>query len=530
MLGSEAQYRAPLARLEERFVLIVAEDHRRPDSPFGASAPTGLLPDRGRSQLGLMDAQPEVSRHKCLIYDGEPSEQLPVVVPLLAEGLQDNWRCLYLGSPDALGMITAALGRRGIDTRREQERSALVLSSDRSHLVDGRFDPVAMIDGLASSVDDAVAAGFRGLCATGDMRWELGADENFERLVEYEALLEQLFREKPLMGICQYHRRMVPAEAVHSALLTHRSTYVGDILNKDNLYYIPPELLLELNDQERGGGRAEWMCRQILRVLEAERRRDEVLRDLERLVAERTAELDIANQHLRAFSYAVSHDLKAPLRAITGFASALAEDCADQLDDGGRGYLARVQSAAKSMGELIDGMLVLGRAVESELHRVPVDIGRVAVHVVDTLRSAAPERSVEVVVADGLHAVGDPVLLGAVMTNLLGNAWKFTTARTDARIEVGCEEVDDEGLVFFVRDNGAGFDMRYAEKLFRPFQRLHAQAEFEGTGVGLATVERIVSRHGGRIWAEGERGVGATFYFTLGDAQLRELPGHGPVH
>jgi signal transduction histidine kinase len=477
-----------------------------------------------------MNTQSEVSRHKCLIYDGEPSEQLPVVVPLLMDGLRDNWRCLYLGSPDAVRMIDAALGHRGIDTRREQDRSALVLSSDRSHLVDGRFDPDAMIDGLASSVDDAVAAGFRGLCATGDMRWELGADENFDRLLEYEALLERLFRDKPLTGICQYHRRMLPAEALHDALLTHRSAYVGDVLNKDNLYYIPPELLLEWREGGHGAGRAEWMSRQILRVLEAERSRDEVLRDLEQRVAERTAELEVANRHLRAFSYSVSHDLKAPLRAISGFGAALAEDCAGQLDETGSQHLGRMLSAARRMGELIDGMLVLGKAVESELRRVPVDLGALAQEVADALREAEPDRSAEVVIASGLHAVGDPVLLRAVMTNLLGNAWKFTAGRVDARIEVGCNDAAEGGRVFFVRDNGVGFDMQYSDKLFAEFQRLHSHDEFEGTGVGLATVERIVSRHGGRIWAEGTPGAGATFHFTLADPALAPVPGDAPIH
>jgi hypothetical protein len=145
----------------------------------------------------------KASRHKCPIYDGDPSEQLPVVVPLLVDGLRDNWRCLYLGSPDAVQMVDTALGRRGIDTTREKSRGALVLSSDRSHLSEGKFDPSAMVDGLCSSIDEAVRAGFQGLCATGDMRWELGADENFDRLLEYEARLEQVFRDRPLWGICQ---------------------------------------------------------------------------------------------------------------------------------------------------------------------------------------------------------------------------------------------------------------------------------------------------------------------------------------
>ena len=194
-------------------------------------------------------AQSEVSRHKCLIYDGHPSEQLPVVVPLLTDGLQNNWRCLYLGSPEMVRMVDTALEATGIDTVRESRRGALVFSSDRSHLAGGKFFPKAMIAGLSSLIDGAVAEGFEGLCATGDMKWELGPDPNFEVLLDYEAQLEQLFRDRPLRGICQYHRDVIPAQAVRDALVTHRSAYIGNVLNRDNLFYIPPELLLEKSGQ-----------------------------------------------------------------------------------------------------------------------------------------------------------------------------------------------------------------------------------------------------------------------------------------
>jgi signal transduction histidine kinase len=453
----------------------------------------------------------EVSRHKCLIYDGDPSEQLPVVVPLLLDGLRDNWRCLYLGSPEMVRMVETALSAAGVDTADQAKRSALVLSSDRSHLVDGRFDPDAMVDGLSSSIDQALRAGFRGLCATGDMRWELGADENFDRLLEYEARLEQVFREKPLRGICQYHRGLVPAQAVQDALITHRATYLGDVFNHDNLFYVPPEVLLESREAKRG----EWMCRQILRVLDAERARDEVLRDLERRVAERTAELAVANRHLQSFSYSVAHDLRAPLRAIVGFGTAIAEDCGKQLDAGGRDNLRRVLDSAERMGELIEGMLVLGRAVEADMRRVPVDLGALAKEVARDLRAAEPERTVELVVSDGLRVVGDPALLRAVLANLLGNAWKFTSKRPTARVEVGKTPGEGDRPVFFVRDNGVGFDMANAKNLFGVFRRLHTEQEFAGSGVGLATVERIISRHGGRIWADARPGEGATFSFTV---------------
>jgi len=459
--------------------------------------------------------QSAVSRHKCLIYDGDPSEQLPVVVPLLMDGLQENWRCLYLGSPDSVQMVCAALAGKGVDMTRETDRAALVLSSDRSHLVGGKFEPNAMVDNLCASVDQAVKDGFQGLCATGDMRWELGADENFDRLLEYEAQLEKVFREKPLWGICQYHRDMVPAQAIRDALVAHQATYVGDRLNRDNLFYVPPELLLDRGDGAAGSKRAEWMCRQIIRVLDAERTRDDVLRDLERRVSERTAELAVANRHLQSFSYSVSHDLRAPLRAITGFGTALADDMGERLGGQGKVYLDQMLGAAQRMGELIEGMLTLGRVLETDMRRVPVDLTALAHEVVRELRAAEPERSIDLVIQAGLSVVGDPVLLRAVLSNLLGNAWKFTARRTGARVEVG-RQLDDNGtMVFFVRDNGAGFDMRYADRLFGAFQRLHGEDEFPGTGVGLATVDRIISRHGGRLWAEGCLDKGAAFFFTI---------------
>jgi signal transduction histidine kinase len=393
----------------------------------------------------------ESSRHKCLIYDGNPSEQLPVVVPLLMDGLQDRWRCLYLGSPEALRMVDLALVERGVDTEREAGRGALIFSSDRSHLVGGTFDPQAMVDGLCASIDDAVREGFEGLCATGDMRWELGDDGNFGRLLEYEARLERVFREKPLRGICQYHRDILPEAAVRDALLTHRSAYVGDVLNRDNLFYIPPELLLETREGSPASKQGEWMCQQIIRVLKAEHTRDNALadqrrlaeelaemnRDLERRVAERTAELEVANRHLEAFSYSVSHDLRAPLRAIRSFGRMLAEDFADRLGSEGRQHLERVSANAQRMEQLIDGLLAMGRIVNAHVSRARVDLTALAEEVAREMREADPQRSVEFVIHGGLRAVGDVVLLRAVLTNLLANAWKFTSRCKHARIEVG---------------------------------------------------------------------------------------------
>jgi two-component system, NtrC family, sensor kinase len=233
------------------------------------------------------------------------------------------------------------------------------------------------------------------------------------------------------------------------------------------------------------------------------------------------AELERKNKELEAFSYSVSHDLRAPLRAIDGFSKALIEDCADKLDAEAMQHLARVRTAAQRMGELIDDMLQLSRVTRLEISRRRVDLSALAHEIAAELDRQEPERSVEVVIHSDIVTEADARLLRIVLENLLGNAWKFTRKAERPRIELGVREGGEP--VFFVRDNGAGFDMRYAEKLFRPFQRLHTEADFPGTGIGLATIHRVVERHGGRVWAEGAVGEGATFFFTLPKASMASL-------
>ncbi|MEK6770528.1 MAG: ATP-binding protein, partial [Pseudomonadota bacterium] len=255
-----------------------------------------------------------------------------------------------------------------------------------------------------------------------------------------------------------------------------------------------------------------------LRIAIARRRAKDDRRmkaELERQVAERTTELNAANKELEAFSYSVSHDLRAPLRTIDGFSQAVLEDYAGRLDDQGRDYLNRVRTATQHMGQLIDDLIKLARVARAEIKREAVDLSALAGEVLAELQKREPGRRVECHIEPGLAAEGDARLLRVVLDNLLGNAWKFTGRQPRARIEFGALRDADGAPGFFVRDNGAGFDMTYADKLFGAFQRLHTLSEFPGTGVGLATVQRIVHRHGGRVRAEGALGKGATFYFTL---------------
>jgi len=265
----------------------------------------------------------------------------------------------------------------------------------------------------------------------------------------------------------------------------------------------------------------------IIEDISARRRAEAEVRllnaTLERRVAERTRELQAANQELESFAYAVSHDLRAPLRAMDGFSRALLEDCAPALDAEGRGYLDQIIKASHTMAGLIDGLLLLSRATRGELERVPVDVSALAEGVLEGLRKADGARPPRWRVEPGILADGDPRMLRAAFANLLGNAWKYSGKAADPLIEV--DRVQEDGKDWIrVRDNGCGFDMAFADKLWKPFQRLHRQDEYPGLGIGLATTQRIVNRHGGSLRAESAPGRGATFLVSLPSAAPQESP------
>jgi PAS domain S-box-containing protein len=245
----------------------------------------------------------------------------------------------------------------------------------------------------------------------------------------------------------------------------------------------------------------------IIRDITERRRRDEELRAI-------NAQLEVTNQELETFSYSVSHDLRAPVRAIDGFSAILEQDYGDKLDERGRDCLNRVRAATQRMYTIIDALLILARVTREEMRRDVIDLSAVARSVANELQRSDPDRNVEFIIAPGIIGVGDGSLVRVALENLIGNAWKFTSRQKYARIEFGA--IDKKGTtVYFVRDNGAGFDMAYADKLFGAFQRLHTAEEFPGTGIGLPTVQRIVRRHGGRVSAEGRIDQGAMFCFTL---------------
>lgn len=256
-----------------------------------------------------------------------------------------------------------------------------------------------------------------------------------------------------------------------------------------------------------------------IRDVTERKRTEEQINRLNEDLQQRAIQLEAINQELEAFSYSVSHDLRAPLRTIDGFSLALLEDFGEQLPDEGRNYLMRIRTAAQRMAQLIDDLLNLSRVTRASLTPEPTNLSTIAQDIVRELQQTEPNRIVEISITPNLIADSDPRLMKVVLENLINNAWKFTSKQKFARIEFGAVNDPMEGIVYFVRDNGAGFDMAYVNKLFGAFQRLHTSSEFPGIGIGLAIVQRIINRHGGRVWTEGAVNQGAAFYFTLSRSQ-----------
>ena len=333
-----------------------------------------------------------------------------------------------------------------------------------------------------------------------------GAEKTF-------GLAEQDIVGRPLTALMPDRFRQLHTEGFQRYLETRDPKVVGQTvelvgLRKDGREF-PIELALASSEVD-GELFFTAIVRDITKRAEAERE----IQDLNRRLQLDNAELEAVNKELEAFSYSVSHDLRAPLRAIDGFSQALVEDAGPLLKPEHHTHLNRVRQAAQRMGLLIDDLIKLARVTRTDVHIGDVDLSDIAQTLAISLQDSAPERQAEFVIAPNLETKGDPRLMQVALDNLLSNSWKFTAPRSPARIEFGTTVADGKPA-FFVRDNGVGFDMSYAGKMFGAFQRFHDAREFAGTGIGLATVQRIIHKHGGRIWAESQPGEGATFYFTL---------------
>jgi len=284
-------------------------------------------------------------------------------------------------------------------------------------------------------------------------------------------------------------------------------------LNRSNTELQKAQSILESRVEERTAELRQTNI-QLQTEMDERKRAEEDIKQLNKNLLKRAAELEASNKELESFSYTVSHDLRAPLRSINGFSQAVLEDYAGKLDEQGKIYLQNIRESSQLMASLIDDILSLSRVSRTELDIKKVNLSDTAVSIMEALKKTEPERQIKYIIIPKMEVYGDRNLLGVVLENLLGNAFKFTARCKHAQIEFGATESNGE-KIFYVRDNGAGFDMMYVDKLFKPFQRLHSVDEFPGTGVGLASVQRIINRHGGKVWAEGEIDKGVTIYFTL---------------
>jgi light-regulated signal transduction histidine kinase (bacteriophytochrome) len=328
----------------------------------------------------------------------------------------------------------------------------------------------------------------------------------------------------------------VPGHALNSADQAEATLGTdGDILEEgQQLKDMQLAILNILEDTTADRLRAEAAAAASLNVLrdlsDAQAQIQILNAELEARVEQRTAELVVANKNMEAFTYSVAHDLRSPLRALSGYSEALTEDYGDLLDETGRWYAERIQAATERMGTLIDDLLVLAQVSRAEMRLGPVDLSAEVAAIAGELQAREPGRRVRFAIDDGVWVTADRTLIRTVLQNLIENAWKFTAKRDGATIEFGATAAENAGVCCYVRDDGAGFDPAFAGKLFQPFQRLHSVTEFPGTGIGLASVRRIIERHGGRVWAEGAVDRGATFYFTLNAKETRRDGQALPVH
>jgi len=612
----------------------------------------------------------EPGDHLCCIYSSE-REHRRVLTPFLSQGLERGEKMLYIVDAHTAETIQGYLQSVDVDVEATLATGQLVmLTSDEAYVRGGTFDPEAMIALLRQEMEQALDQGYAALRVAGEMTWALRELPGAERLIEYEAKLNQCLPHSACLAICQYDRRRFEPDVLLDVLRTHPLAVIGTEIFH-NFYYVPPEEILEQEvDEEKlarwiqnliGWKRARGALREAerryrrffqtskdcafitsldgkwidmneaavelfgyeskeelaavriadlyadpaereehiraiqqrgftkeypvdlrrkdgsvinaritsvvvhdragdvigfqgtIRDVTARKQAKEELRehreDLERLVEARTAELneriaeverlnramtnlledfqaanqnleatrkelEAANEELESFAYSVSHDLRAPLRAISGFSRILMEDYLPDIPPEARRYLNKVNDNTKEMGQLIDDLLAFSRLSRRPIDKQEVDPNALMEDVLEELTYLQEDRQIEIAVDELPPCQADRSLLRQVWSNLLSNALKYTREREVAQIEVGAQEEAGE-VVYYVRDNGVGFDMAYADKLFGVFQRLHRFEDYEGTGVGLAIVQRIVRRHGGRVWAEAAVDEGATFYFTI---------------
>jgi signal transduction histidine kinase len=421
--------------------------------------------------------------HFCHFYQTR-QDLIDILVPYFKAGLENKEFCMWITAHPLTEEEAERAMRRAVpDFDRYRERRQIeIMPHTEWYLKGGAFDSRRVLDGWVEKLDDALRRGYSGLRLTGNTFWLEKSD--WKDFLLYEEEVNNVIGKYRMMAVCTY------------SLDKCRATEIIDVVNTHQFALAKRE--------------GSWA---LIESTERKRAEEEIGKLNEELKT-KVIQLEAANEELEAFSYSVSHDLRSPLRIISGFGRVLLEDHADRLDAEGRDSVARMIAASHRMGQLIDDLLNLSRMSRTPVDQGAVDLSGMAREIASRLQAVQPERKVEFVIAEGVTVQGDERLLRLVLENLMDNSWKFTGTRPEARIELGTTEHEGQ-LACFVKDNGVGFDMAYADKLGMPFQRLHSVSEFPGTGIGLATVRRIIRRHGGRFWIEGEAEKGATTYFTL---------------
>ena len=461
---------------------------------------------------------PEISHgdHCCLLFTS-PEEQVAITVPFLALGLERGERVVFVGTSEEIEHLRTGLRDAGLAVEHEVDHARLSFVSERDYLEGGKWSTEKMLAFLQRAYDETLGQGFSALRAAGDVLWQVGPEQNFQDVVYYENLLDVFFVGKRMVGMCEYPRERCPAEVLSGILGAHKIAAVGTEVCQ-NFHYLPPGLLLEKDAAAREQKRAEWMTSQLLRARRAE---DEILqlnRELEDRVRARTAALEAINRDLESFSYSVSHDLKAPLRAIRGYSEMLREALREGPPEEVRRCVDVIDQSAQRMGGLIDGLLAYGRLAQADLKLEPVELEPVIAEVLARFSQDIRKADAEVKASPPLGKVlAHRLALTQMIENLVTNGLKFVAPGVRPELRLWTEVKG--GLVrLWVQDNGIGIPKEDQARIFGGFQRLHSQKDYPGSGVGLSIVRRAAEKMGGIVGVESEPGKGSSFFIELAAA------------